>query len=223
MKKVVVFAVLFFAGGLFANLIAQENIKAVMKKCERSNSVEMTYIINKDPETKKFQSSITTIKIKDDPNLIREFVAAFEKDKDNAYSVSGSIKNGVSTPASYKFSNGKDNYISCTISITDDNTGASVFYRESPNKPGNMSIFLEAESLLLNLSDEPLNFNPDIFRGVFNDSAFVSGKETREKSIIRIKGTSVNKEQNKDMPEFIEFDFDHSGSNQTSIEVKQER
>ena len=134
---------LFMGITLISN--AQESIKAVIKRCEMASSVEMSYIINKDPETRKVQSSLTIVKIKDDPGLVKEFIAAFEKDKDNAYSASGSIKNGVSIPSSYRFSNGKDNYISCTMTISNDNTGASISYRESPNKPNSTAVLLDRE------------------------------------------------------------------------------
>ena len=145
MRKVITITLLLFAGSFIICLSAQENIKALVKKCENMSSVDMSYIINKDPETKKVQNSITTITIKNDQNLIKDFIAAFEKDKDNAYSISGSVKNGVSLPANYKFFVGKDSYISCTMSISDDKASASVSYRESPSRPNNVSVFLNGE------------------------------------------------------------------------------
>gem|GEM_PF-1197800 len=145
MKKIITITLFLFTGSFIICLSAQDNIKALMKRCENMSSVDMSYIINKDPETKKVQNNITTITIKNDPSLVKDFIAAFEKDKDNAYSISGSVKNGVSTPSNYKFSNGKDNYISCTMSISEDNTSASISYRESPNKPNNVSVFLNGE------------------------------------------------------------------------------
>jgi len=146
MKRVLITITLLIGTILMSN--AQESIKAVIKKCEKISSVEMSYIINKDPQTKKVQNSVTTLKITDDPNLVKEFIAAFEKEKDNAYSISGSIKNGVSTPSSYKFLDRKGNYISCTISISEDNASASVSYRESPNKPGNISLFTSGRGVI---------------------------------------------------------------------------
>jgi len=145
MKKIITIALFLFISSFITCLSAQENIKALIKRCENISSVDMSYIINKDPETKKIQNNITTITIKNDANLVKDFIAAFEKDKDNAYSVSGSVKNGVSIPSNYKFSNGKDNYISCTMAISEDNTSASISYRESPNKPNNISVFLNGE------------------------------------------------------------------------------
>ena len=141
MKKVIVVTLLVLVG-FSSSIFAQESIKAVIKKSEQKNSVEMTYIISSDPETRALQHNITTIKISNDPALVKEFIAAFEKDKDKAYSVSGTIKNGESIPSTYKFAVGKESYISCTMSISNNNADASVSYRESPNKPSNVSVFM---------------------------------------------------------------------------------
>ena len=203
MKKVVIAIILFMGGTLFSN--AQESIKAIIKKCEKAGSVEMSYIINKDPETRKVQSSVTTIKIKDDPALVKEFIAAFEKEKDNAYSVSGSVKNGVSIPSSYKFLSGKDNYISCTISISTNNADASVSYRESPNKPGNISIVLDGEPF--NFSGFGTNVNrkflepEDWFNGTW-----VEIEERRRE--FEEKKDQLLEEARKKMDESTQFDFE---------------
>ena len=194
MKKVFIVIALFMCTSLISS--AQENIKAVIKKCEKASSVEMSYIINKDPETRKIQNSVTTIRIKDDPNLVKEFIAAFEKDKDNAYSVSGSIKNGVSIPSSYRFSDGKDNYISCTISISKDNTGASVSYRESPNKPSNISIFM-------NGGGEPFSFSLSRFGSSISEQ-FPEAEKFLEEARKDIEERAKRFNEKKDQ---IDFEF----------------
>ena len=155
MKRVITIALLFFTGCFIANLSAQDNISALIKKCEKMSSVDMSYIINKDPKTKKVINNITTITIKNDPGLVKEFIAAFEKDKDNAYSISGSVKNGLSIPSNYKFSSEKDNHISCTIAISDNNADASISYRESPNN----------REILNNLNGIPIFFHGTHFNG----------------------------------------------------------
>ena len=191
MKRSALIATLVFFGYFTSALFAQESIKAVIQKCEQKKSVEMTYIINKDPETKKVLSNITTVKIKDDPALVKEFVSAFEKDKDKAYSVSGSIKNGVSTPSNYKFSSGKESYISCTMSVSNNNADASISYRESPNKPGNAFSVTFMNGELLDgswqdiASEMETFFGPSLNRGGgfrfdFNDIDSTLQKRIRE-------------------------------------------
>jgi len=202
MKKIITIALLLFISSFIICLSAQENIKALIKRCENISSVDMSYIINKDPETKKVQNNITTITIKNDANLVKDFIAAFEKDKDNAYSVSGSVKNGVSIPSNYKFSNGKDNYISCTMAVSDDNTCASISYRESPNKPSTVSVFLNGEFFD--------GATWDVRQQVFdNFSRIVREIDSSGTTVVRGRTGvfQLNNGQGKNKPEDLQFDI----------------
>ena len=198
MKRIITAVLLLFIGGLITDLCAQESIKALIKRCENTNSVDMSYIINKDPQTKKVLNSITTITITDNPRLVKDFIGAFEKDRDNAYSVSGSIKNGVSIPSSYKFSLGDDGYISCSMTVWNDNANASVSYRESSGRPGDISL-----PLFENFGTFDLNQYIDQFRE--QTERFINKQED-----LKSRGFQIKPDPDKNKPDPIEYQGEHS-------------
>ena len=135
MKKMTLVLSLLLFGAFSLPLTAQASIKTLMKKCESMESVEVTFITKKDPKTGKLQSSLTTVKITNNANLVSEFLQAFEKEREKAYTAQGSIKNGVSIPSNYEFYDGKEFYTSCRVSLSKDKSGATITYGESPNRP----------------------------------------------------------------------------------------
>ena len=135
MKKMTLVLSLLILGSFSLQLSAQESIKVLIKKCEKTESAEVTYVIQKDPKTGKQLNYLTTVKIKNDDNLVNELLQALEKDKDNAYMAQGSIKNGVPIPSNYEFFDGKHLYTSCHISLSQATSGATITYRESSKKP----------------------------------------------------------------------------------------
>lgn len=82
MKKVLVVAMLLLIGSFTLDAVAQEAIKALVKKCENMESVNISTVRDRNKETKKVSRSVISISInKSDTALINEFIAAFEKDK----------------------------------------------------------------------------------------------------------------------------------------------
>jgi len=73
---------LFIVSGLSMKLVAQDNLSAMVKKCETIPSVNMNVVREKDPETNKLVIKVISITINDNQALVDEFLAAFKKDED---------------------------------------------------------------------------------------------------------------------------------------------
>ncbi len=86
-KKTILLCVILLLGGLTEGLKAQENLNALMKKCENMDTIDMNVIYNKNRETKKTEKIIKTVTFSNNQKLLDEFVTAFEKDKDAAYKI----------------------------------------------------------------------------------------------------------------------------------------
>ncbi|OFY39201.1 MAG: hypothetical protein A2X18_04055 [Bacteroidetes bacterium GWF2_40_14] len=78
---------------------AQENLMNWIKECEKDKFVDMTVIDNKIPETKKPDSYIVKITLKEKPQLVELMRKAYESDKVNAFSVIDKRVNGVMFPS----------------------------------------------------------------------------------------------------------------------------
>ncbi len=115
MKGIVISMLLLLIGSICAEVSAQENIEAVIRKCESMESVNMTVVRNRDPKTKKLQQTITSISIKNNPALVNELVAALKKDEPNATQAIDRKKNGKIVPQYYSFGS-----ISYSFSLKED-------------------------------------------------------------------------------------------------------
>lgn len=104
-NKAMAIATLFLAGSLSMGLQAQENLKALVKKCESMNHVDMDVVYKKDRVTKKTERVIKTLSFTD-AQLMNDFLTAFEKDKNAAYRVIESKKSGKIRPSFYGFFEG---------------------------------------------------------------------------------------------------------------------
>jgi hypothetical protein len=82
---------MLFIGIFSTKTNAQETIKALIKKCETLESVDVTIVRQRDQKTKKISSSLTTLRIKSDPTLVKEFQDAFQKAYDNGFSKSQDV------------------------------------------------------------------------------------------------------------------------------------
>ena len=60
-KKTILLCVILLLGGLTEGLKAQENLNALMKKCENMDTIDMNVIYNKNRETKKTEKIIKTV------------------------------------------------------------------------------------------------------------------------------------------------------------------
>ena len=116
-KKTILLCVILLLGGLTEGLKAQENLNALMKKCENMDTIDMNVIYNKNRETKKTEKIIKTVTFSNNQKLLDEFVAAFEKDKDAAYKIIDDKKSGKLLPSFYRFGSGKTD-ISYSLSVS---------------------------------------------------------------------------------------------------------
>lgn len=116
-KKTILLCVILLLGGLTEGLKAQENLNALMKKCENMDTIDMNVIYNKNRETKKTEKIIKTVTFSNNQKLLDEFVVAFEKDKDAAYKIIDDKKSGKLLPSFYRFGSGKTD-ISYSLSVS---------------------------------------------------------------------------------------------------------
>lgn len=116
-KKTILLCVVLLVGCMTEGLKAQENLNALMKKCENMETIDMNVIYNKDRKTKKTEKIIKTVSFSNNPKLLDEFIAAFEKDKEAAYKIIDDKKSGKLLPSYYRFENGNNN-ISYSLSVT---------------------------------------------------------------------------------------------------------
>lgn len=103
--KVLAVAALLLVGSVLTGVQAQEHLKALVKKCESLDKVDMDVIYDKNRETKKTEKVIKSLSFTD-AQLMNEFLAAFEKDKEAAYKVIETKKKGKIQPSYYCFFSG---------------------------------------------------------------------------------------------------------------------
>ena len=84
-------------------IAAQVNLQQWVKKCEKIESVDITEIKKRNPDTGKMEKDLTTISFKDNKSLCDELISACKKDEEKAYEVINNKKNGRSIPQIYRF------------------------------------------------------------------------------------------------------------------------
>jgi len=94
LKSLLLFGLLF----IYGQMSAQESLQNWIKECEKDKLVDMTVIDNKFPDTRKPDSYIIKITLKDKPQLIDLMRKAYENDKTSAFSVVDKRVNGVMVP-----------------------------------------------------------------------------------------------------------------------------
>ena len=121
--KIVAMVLILAAGSLWSFASAQERIKALIKKCETIESVDMNIVksrrsassyaeadgkpvaaatANKGP----LEESIITVDINDNEALVNEFLAAFQAEEENATDVISKKQAGKIVPTLYRFESG---------------------------------------------------------------------------------------------------------------------
>lgn len=101
--KSVIAVILLIIGGFCLDVSAQQNIQAVVKKCETMDAVEISVIRKRNENTKQLEKEITTISISSNPALVDEFIAAFRQDEPNATQVIDTKIKGKFVPQLYRF------------------------------------------------------------------------------------------------------------------------
>ena len=122
-RNVWIMTLLFLMSSFLMKLVAQENLDALVKKCETMTSVEMNYVYKKNSQTQKFEPAVITITISKDKDstLIDEFLAALKKDEENATQLIESKQGGQKTSVFCKFKNA-----SYSFSFTSEDRSASI-------------------------------------------------------------------------------------------------
>jgi hypothetical protein len=71
---------LFCLGLITTEAGAQEAVKALLKKCESMENLDINIIRSRDKETGEVRNSVTSIRIESNPALVKEFQDAFQSD-----------------------------------------------------------------------------------------------------------------------------------------------
>ncbi|MDR3142997.1 MAG: DUF5024 domain-containing protein [Tannerellaceae bacterium] len=117
-RNLIAVAILLLTGSLAADLSAQETLKALVKKCENMENVNISVVRNKNKETREMQRAIINISFNNNQALAGEFIAAFEKDKEMADQEIENKSNGKTTTIFYRFGN-------VTYSFSQGNDGSA--------------------------------------------------------------------------------------------------
>lgn len=120
-KNVFLVMILLIAGSLSSEVMAQKTINALVKKCESIDGVDMNIVKNRDRKTKQVEKTIINLTIENNPSLVKEFIAAFEKDEPDAYQIIQDKKNGKIIPQFYRFEG-----VSYSFSMSDNGKSATV-------------------------------------------------------------------------------------------------
>lgn len=110
--KLVAVVILLITSSISIDLMAQENILAVVQKAEKMEGVNFNIVRQKNPETKKLVQEITSVSFRNNEALKKEFMDAFEKDRANADNEIEGRNQGVVTELMYKFGT-----TSCALNI----------------------------------------------------------------------------------------------------------
>lgn len=129
-KKIILSMALLVVGTSISELVAQEHLNALMKKCESLDNVSVEVIYNKDPKTKKPEKNVVSVTFyrQENAKLLNDFLDAFKKDREAAYRVMEEKMNGKVMPSLYRFSGAGDLDITYTVEEV-----KSVFPRNSPH------------------------------------------------------------------------------------------
>ncbi len=103
MRNLFIAAMLLLAGSLTTELMAQDAVAAVVKKCEAQKDVQINKARSRDKDTKEVTREVTTLTIFNNPSLVNEIVAAFNKDRDKALDETESTANGKITNLFLRF------------------------------------------------------------------------------------------------------------------------
>lgn len=120
-KNVFLIAVLLLIGSFSIESMAQENLAALVKKCESMESVQMSVVRRRDTPKGKITKTITSIQFNSNQALVNEFLAAFKKDEESATQAIDDKKNGRMVPSFYRFDD-----VSYSFSINGDGDGAHI-------------------------------------------------------------------------------------------------
>ena len=96
---------LLFTGSFSTKLVAQQNLDALIKKCEAMSSIDISYSRTRNAKTKELEREIINYTIRDNPALINEFLTVFKKEEANAIQSSENKQGGRTKSLFYRFEN----------------------------------------------------------------------------------------------------------------------
>ncbi len=118
-KSLILIAIMLIAGSISTEVFAQEAIKALVKKCENMQNVNINIVRSRNKDTKKLERVVKNISFSNDKILADEFIAAFEKDREMADKEIENMSNGKLDNLFYRFGNS-------SYSFSYDKEGGSV-------------------------------------------------------------------------------------------------
>jgi len=121
-KHLFLVIVLLLTGSGLNAIQAQDNVKAVMKKCESMDGVSMSRVRNRDGGKER---QIVSLNFKNNPQLVNEFIEALKRDEDQATQIIESKENGKLTPTYYRFAK-----VAFSFNIDKAGTGAQASWIE---------------------------------------------------------------------------------------------
>ena len=83
-NRLFITAVLIITGSFIMNISAQDALKAIAKKCENMENVDVSVVRSRDKETKKVNNYVMSITFEKNESLKKEILAAFQKERVNA-------------------------------------------------------------------------------------------------------------------------------------------
>jgi len=81
-----------------SQLSAQQALNNWLNKCENIKTVDFSVINYKNPDTKKEERKTMKVSFSNNDALLKELLAAFEKDKKDAYTISEKRTDGMTRP-----------------------------------------------------------------------------------------------------------------------------
>ena len=146
-NRLIIAVTLILTGSFFMNISAQEALKAIAKKCETMENIDVSIVRSKDKKTKEPTQVVMIFRFSKNEALKKEILAAFEKDKDMADQETVQKRDGFMN-ISYHFGNSY-------FSFREDRSGNITFssnenYTDNPLIRRPLS-FIENESNLLEL------------------------------------------------------------------------
>ncbi|MDH6534433.1 DUF5024 domain-containing protein [Parabacteroides sp. 52] len=124
-KHFLLIALLLITGSVCSEIYGQTHIKALVKKCETMDNVELSRVRDRDP-AKNRQRTVTSIMFKNNEELLDLFIEAAKKDEADATQIIESKVNGKMVPSFYRFGN-----TSFSISQKKDGNAVSISFIEN--------------------------------------------------------------------------------------------
>jgi len=99
-----IISLLLILSSFSMKLLAQEDLDALVKKCETMTSVDINAVRTRNAKTKELEREVISIKFNDNPALMDEFLSAFRSlKKDEAIQSTENRQGGVTLNLNYRF------------------------------------------------------------------------------------------------------------------------